>query len=104
MKSVGELLREYLRERGWLKANPYEPLFRDWSDIVGRSLGNHVRLVDVLEGILLVEVDHPGWLQMVQLRKQAILEGAKARAPDAMIQGLRARIGSPDAGESPAGR
>ncbi len=107
MRSVGELLREYLRERGWLKANPYEPLFREWAAIVGASLGNHVRLIDVLDGVLMVEVDHPGWLQMVQLRKQAILEGARARAPEAMIQGLRARIGNPTqpgSDSSPAGR
>jgi len=104
MKSVGELLREYLRERGWLKTNPYEPLFREWGDIVGEPLGDHVRLVDVVDGILLVEVDHPGWLQMVHLRKHVILESAKARAPEAVIHGLRARIGSPEAGASAAGR
>lgn len=93
MKSVGEVLREYLRERGWLKANPYEPLFREWSSIVGEALSGHVRLVDVLDGVLVVEADHPGWLQMVQLRKQAILEAARARAPEATVVGLRARVG-----------
>ena len=95
MRSVGELLREYLRERGWLRANPHEPLFQEWADIVGSALCDHVRLVDVSDGVLVVEVDHPGWLQMVQLRKQAILEGARARAPQVSIVGLRARVGSP---------
>jgi predicted nucleic acid-binding Zn ribbon protein len=96
MKSVGELLREYLKERGWLKANPYEPLFREWADIVGESLAEHVRLLDVQDGVLILEADHPGWLQMIQLRKQMILEGARARAPEATIAGLRTRLGAGD--------
>ncbi len=96
MKSVGELLREYLRERGWLKANPYEPLFREWGSIVGEALSSHVRLIDVLDGVLVVEADHPGWMQMLQLRKKAILEAARARVPEASIVGLRTRVGSGD--------
>jgi predicted nucleic acid-binding Zn ribbon protein len=93
VKSVGDLLKEYLRERGWVSGNPYEPLFREWKRIAGESLGAHSRLLDVQEGFLQVEVDHPGWLQMGQLRKTALLEGARLAAPAARIEGIRFRLG-----------
>ena len=94
MKKVGDLLKEYLREKGWLTGNPYEPLFREWEKIVGNALAAHARLVDVQNKILLIEVDHPGWLQMLQLRKAALLEAARRTAPLAALEGIRVRVGA----------
>jgi predicted nucleic acid-binding Zn ribbon protein len=98
MKKVGDLLREYLREKGWLGGSPYDPLFREWQTIAGEGLGRHARLVDVQKGILLVEVDHPGWLQMLRLRQAGLLEAARRMAPQAMVQGIKARVGPGQSG------
>jgi predicted nucleic acid-binding Zn ribbon protein len=92
MKKIGDLLKEYMRERGWLAANPYQPLFEQWAKVAGESLARHTRLVDVRNGILLVDVDHPGWLQILQLRRTALLEGARGVAPMANIDGIRGRL------------
>jgi len=96
VKSVGDLLRQLLREKGWTNGNPYDPLFSGWGGIAGGALASHARLLDVQNGILLVEVDHPGWLQMAQLRKDALLAAARRAAPLAGIDGIRFRVGSPD--------
>jgi predicted nucleic acid-binding Zn ribbon protein len=92
MKRVGELLKDLLREKGWLGGNPYEPLFLGWKGLVGEALAAHSRLVDVQNGILLVEVDHPGWLQMLQLRKAVLLDSARRAAPLANVEGIRVRL------------
>ena len=96
MKKIGELLKDYLKEMGWLSGNPYDPLFRGWKEIAGEALASHARLIDVRNGMLLVEVDHPGWLQMLQLRKSAVLEAARRAAPGASIEGIRMRLGGGD--------
>ncbi|HEY9593666.1 MAG TPA: DUF721 domain-containing protein [Spirochaetia bacterium] len=93
MKKVGDLLHDYLRQKGWLGGNPYEPLFAAWAEIAGEALSRHTRLVDVQNGVLLVEVDHPGWLQMMQLRKESLLAAARRTAPLASITGMRIRVG-----------
>lgn len=95
MKKVGDLLRDFLKEKGWSERNPYDPLFRDWGKIVGESLAEHARLTDIEKGIILVEVDHPGWLLMAQLRKGSLLEAARKAAPLAGIEGIRFRVGVP---------
>jgi predicted nucleic acid-binding Zn ribbon protein len=92
VKKIGDLLKEYMRERGWLEANPYQPLFEEWAKVAGESLARHARLADVHNGILLVDVDHPGWLQIVQLRQAALLEAARRLAPMANVEGIRARL------------
>ncbi len=92
MKKVGDLLREYLREKGWLAGSPYDALFRDWETIAGEGLSRHTRLVDVQKGILLVEVDHPGWMQMLLLRRDGILVAARRAAPEVGLEGMKARV------------
>jgi len=94
MKKIGDLLREYMKERGWSAGNPYDPLFLDWRRVAGDGLAAHTKLVDVQKGILLVDVDHPGWLLMAQLRKAGLLEAARRAAPGADIGGIRFRVGS----------
>jgi predicted nucleic acid-binding Zn ribbon protein len=93
MKKVGDLLREYLREKGWLGGNPYEQLFARWRQIVGDAMADHARLVDVRSGFLIVEVDHPGWLQMFRLRQDALLEAARSAVPAVVVDGIRVRVG-----------
>ena len=93
MKKVGDLLREFLKQKGWLGGNPYDQLFSQWHLIVGDSLAVHARLVDVRNGILIVEVDHPGWLQMFRLRQDALLEAARSAVPAVSLEGIRVRVG-----------
>jgi predicted nucleic acid-binding Zn ribbon protein len=91
-RRVGDLLREFLREKGWLGSNPYEGLFRGWPQIAGGALAGHARLADVRGGLLIVEVDHPGWVQMVQLRQRTLLEAARRTVPGLRIDGIRIRL------------
>jgi predicted nucleic acid-binding Zn ribbon protein len=97
MKKVGDLLREFLKAKGWLGGNPYEPLFSQWQKIAGESMASHVRLLDVHNNTLVVEVDHPGWLQMLRMRQEAILEAARKAAPHVSLEAIRARVGGRDA-------
>ena len=93
MRKVGDILKDYLRERGWLGGNPYAPLFSDWGKVAGAGLAAHTRLTDVREGIMIVEADHPGWLQMARMRKQSLLSQARAAAPEARIEDVRFFLG-----------
>ncbi len=104
MKKVGDLLRQYLRERGWLSGSPYEPLFSGWQKIAGEAMAAHARLTDVRGGFLIVDVDHPGWIQMVRMRQAALLEAARKAAPAASLEGIRVRLAEPDPGAGNHGR
>jgi len=92
MKKIGDILREYLREKGWQEGNPYDPLFHEWQKIAGPALAAHARLVDVQNNMLLIEVDHPGWLQMLQLRKKGLLEAARRTAPLVSLVDIKVRV------------
>ena len=55
--------------------NPYE----------GQNLYEHSRIVDFKNGMLLIEADHPGWIQLLQMHKQYILNGLNKASPDLHI-------------------
>ena len=58
----------------------------------GANLAAHSRIVDLKNGVLLVEADHPGWIELLQLRKQFILKGLSFYARDMQVQTLAFRL------------
>jgi len=92
VRKAGDILRDLLKERGWPTEDPYAPLFRGWEGIAGPELGSRSRVVEVEDGVIVVEVAHPGWLQMLQLRKREVLEAARKPGAGARIDGLRGRV------------
>lgn len=49
---------------------------------VGEKLAAHSRVIDLKNGVLLIEADHPGWIQLLQLNKAFILKGLKSSSQD----------------------
>ena len=58
----------------------------------GANLASHSRIVDLKNGVLLVEADHPGWIELLQLRKNYILKGLSMYAKDMGVQTLAFRV------------
>jgi len=88
VKKIGDVFEGVPPGKGMALRQPLRPSFsRNGKRIAGDALAAHARLIDVQNGILLVEVDHPGWLQMLQLRKAPLLEAARQTAPLASIEG-----------------
>lgn len=58
----------------------------------GSQLFDHSRIVDLKNGILLVETDHPAWSQMLQFHKKFILTGLNRICTDVKIESLAFRV------------
>jgi hypothetical protein len=58
----------------------------------GELLHSHSRVVDLKRGILLIEADHPGWIQLLQLHQKYILTGLRRKAPELEIRVLSYRL------------
>lgn len=69
-----------------------------WRDVVSKITGNgeklaaHTSVVDIKNGVLLVESDHPGWNQMLQMHRKFILKGLDMYAKELGIKTLAFRI------------
>lgn len=59
---------------------------------LGENLYFHSHIVDLKNGILLIECDHPGWIQTLRLYQKYILTGLRKSVPELKISSLAFRI------------
>ena len=93
MDSAGDILKALLIRHDLIeKGSNYSSLFKGWGGIVGPPLMDHSRIIDIKNAILLIEVDHPGWLQILHFKKRLFLKKLKGRYPELDIKDLHARV------------
>jgi hypothetical protein len=92
MKTAGEILSALFDEGFVKKAQGYSKLFDSWTDITEKngiaSATAHSRIKDLDRGILLVEMDHPGWNQILQTKQSKLLNDYRMRFPELDICGI----------------
>jgi hypothetical protein len=60
--------------------------------LVGEKIAAHSKIAELNKSILLVEADHPGWIQILQTKQSSILDGVQRRFPDLSISGISFRL------------
>ncbi len=100
MEKAGDIFRSLLDRRLLEKGEQYADFFGSWEQIAGEQLSAHSEIKDIRNGVVLVEADHPGWIQLLQLRQHSLLDALRRRFPDLGIRSLRLQL--PRTGERPA--
>jgi hypothetical protein len=62
----------------------------------GEKIAAHTELIELKNGVLLVETDHPGWIQIVQMYSKFILTGLERAVPELKISSLAFRLKGSD--------
>jgi len=92
MKKASELLGAFFDENAMKSARGYSALFSSWQSIAGERISAHSRIAELDKTILLIEADHPGWIQIIQMQQASLLEAVRNRFPDLAITGLALRL------------
>jgi predicted nucleic acid-binding Zn ribbon protein len=86
-RSAGDILKELFAS---IKLDQRkETLFDVWPSLVGEEAADHLRIKDIKGKTLTLETDHPGWIQVAQLRKNEFLEKIRERFPDKNIDNIK---------------
>jgi len=97
MKTAGNVLSVLFDEQFMNKANECSKLFDSWQEITAKNgiaaAAAHSRIKDLDRGILLVEMDHPGWKQILQTKQAGLLNDFRRRFPDMGISGISLMLG-----------
>ena len=62
----------------------------------GPKLASHTSIIDLKHGNLLIEVDHPGWSQILNLHKKYIIKGLQIYVPALEISNFCTRVKGQD--------
>ena len=89
MKRADEILKNILENLHIEEEVPYSSFFNSWEKIAGIDIANHSGLDEVKNNILYISVDHPGWIQIIQLQKRGIMQRINSLFPELQIHSLR---------------
>jgi hypothetical protein len=92
MKKIGELLSTFFDEDTLKKAQGYSDLFSSWRDIAGENIAAHSRIVELEKSVLRIEADHPGWIQILQIRQKSLLNRVRRKFPTLNITGISFKL------------
>ena len=103
MKKAGDVLSQFFEEKfgkSFEKINR-NSIFSSWEKIINeiwpqddenKSLAAHSKIRELERGVLLVEADHPGWIQILGTKKAELLKAAQCQFPDLEIQSINFRL------------
>ncbi len=94
-QKVGSLLKEVLSEQGLGDKLSRYQAWLIWDQLVGEQIAQRARPLRLRQGVLEVQVDHPVWMQQLQMLKPKILEKLHQKIPNAGITDIYLRKGHP---------
>ena len=88
---VGSLLKQLLNEPGIGEQINRHQAWLIWDKLVGEQIAARARPLKLRKGVLEVQVDHPVWMQQLQMMKPQILEKITDKIPNAGITDIYLR-------------
>jgi predicted nucleic acid-binding Zn ribbon protein len=93
MQRIGDILRSFLAGKLSSDDERAVELVSASREIRGDA-GRHARVRDIRGRTLVLEVDHPGWAQLVGMRKAEILRRLGEAVPGFALRELRVVVGA----------
>ena len=95
VKDVSKLLEAFFDRETLRSGGRYVAFVGAWRHLAGSHLADHSRPVDLKNGILIVGAEHPGWIQLLQMKQESILARVQAEYPDLQVRALAFRLADP---------
>lgn len=92
VRKASELLGSILSPDVAAKADQWSHFYGFWKSAAGDSLAAHSRPVDIRNGIVFVETDHPGWIQLLQLEQNRLLTLIRKTFPSLEVTGIAFKL------------
>lgn len=92
IRKASEILAALFNDETQQKGELYSSIFKDWKYVVGPKLSAHSKISNIKNNIVIVEVEHPGWLQLLQVQEKNILSKLQNKNPSLKLRGLSFKI------------
>jgi len=93
VKDAASLLSAFFDQERLAQGGRYASFFAGWKALVGERLAAHSWIADIDRGVLIVEAEHPGWIQLLQLKQREILASVAHSYPDFGLKSVVFRLG-----------
>ncbi len=94
IRKASDLLASILPAESMDKTNMWSDFFRSWKSIAGERFCVHAKPVDLKNGIVIVEAEHPGWIQLIQFEQNRMLKKFQNNFPELKLRGIAFKVKS----------
>jgi len=91
--AISGLIKQVLGNAGYDEQLPRYQVWLAWDRVVGEQIARRARPLRIRDKTLEVLVDHPVWMQQLQMLKPQILKKIHAQLPDCDIEDIYLRHG-----------
>ncbi|MDR2808337.1 MAG: DUF721 domain-containing protein [Spirochaetaceae bacterium] len=99
MRRAGEILSAVMDEYLFKRVQTQKQLSSSWVQIAAHeriaAIVDHSRIVELDLSILLIEADHPAWIQLLQAKQHQVLKSFQDTFPELSITGIAFRLSRP---------
>ncbi len=104
IRTAAELISALISPKAAEAAGTWARVTGAWPGLAGDRAAAHSRIADMDNHVVTVEADHPGWIQLLQVRQGQLLAEIQARFPALEVKALQFRLARKGgAGPNPAG-
>lgn len=89
MKNAGDLINALFSDLQIDQGESYINFNSSWKKIAGEKIGNNSKIKDIVDGNLIIEIDHPGWKQLIQLKEKYIIKKIKYDFPELNVKKIK---------------
>ena len=89
-RSLGEVLKRVVN--GFGDRGAMYTLHQHWDLAVGQEIRDHCKPRRIVDGVLFVDVDHPGWATEIQYLERDLLAKLKAAHSDLTFSGIKVHV------------
>ncbi|MFP4153175.1 MAG: DUF721 domain-containing protein [Alkalispirochaeta sp.] len=90
--SAKDLIARFVESIGIHDEIGVVPFVRAWPRIAGADLAAHSQILDIRNGALLLGVDHPGWLQRINMERRRIIAAVQREFPALEVRYLHLTV------------
>jgi hypothetical protein len=90
-QKIGDLIQHILPEHSQ-DIQQILGVTRRWRDLVGDRLAGYSKVAEITDGILVVDLAHPGFKQLFQMKQKQILYRLNKENPELKVHRIRLRI------------
>ena len=94
-KRLRDSLDRYAKRLGAPRASALGAVFARWEEVVGATVAAHARPVSLVDGVLVVAVDEPGWATQLRFLTADILRRLEEVAGPGVTTRLEVRVERP---------
>jgi len=89
MKKASDLLNVFFDDLQKSQGEQYIDFNKSWENIIGEKIGKNSKIKDVIDGNLIIEIDHTGWKQLILAKEKQIISKINRAFPELKIKKIK---------------